>query len=67
MAMPGMDGRAAMDILRKDPELAAIPILVVTGQGNVADIRAEAVLEKPLQPDRLLATIERLLGRKNGS
>lgn len=66
IAMPGMDGQTAMDILRRDPELSAIPILVVTGHGNVPGTSADAVLIKPLQPEVLLSTIERLLGRENG-
>lgn len=61
MAMPGMDGWAAMEALRRDPDLAAIPILAVTGHGDVACQNADMVLPKPVEPDRLLAAIEALL------
>ncbi len=64
MAMPGMDGRAAMEALRRDPELAGIPILVITGHGDSPSQAADAVLLKPLDPDRLLAAIEKLLAAK---
>ena len=64
MAMPGMDGRAAMEALRRDPELSAIPILVITGHGDAPCHAADAVLPKPLDPERLLAAIEELLAGK---
>jgi len=63
MAMPGMDGRAAMAALRRDPELSGIPVLVITGHDGVPSEAADAVLLKPLDPDRLLAAIEGLLAR----
>ena len=63
MAMPGMDGRAAMEALRRDPDLADIPVLVITGQDGAAPEAADAVLPKPLDPERLLAAIEALLAR----
>ena len=64
MAMPGMDGRAAMEALRRDPELSAIPILVIPGHGDAPCHAADAVLPKPLDPERLLAAIEELLAGK---
>ncbi|OLN26275.1 Osmosensitive K+ channel histidine kinase KdpD [Desulfovibrio sp. DV] len=63
MAMPGMDGRAAIAALRGDPLLAHIPILVITGHDAPAPGSADAVLQKPLDANRLLAAIEGLLGR----
>jgi PAS domain S-box-containing protein len=63
MAMPGMDGRAAMEALHRDPELASIPILVITGHDGSAPAEADAVLPKPLDPDKLLAAIDALLAR----
>ncbi|MFP5257694.1 MAG: CBS domain-containing protein [Acidobacteriota bacterium] len=61
MAMPGMDGRAAIEALRRDPQLSQIPILVITGQDAPAPGSADAVLQKPLNPAHLLAAIEGLL------
>lgn len=64
MAMPGMDGRAAMDALRRDPDLADIPILVITAHDGTAPAAADCVLPKPLDPDRLLAAIDALLAKR---
>lgn len=61
MAMPGMDGRAAIEALRRDPMLSQIPILVITGYDAPAPGSADAVLHKPLDPAHLLAAIEGLL------
>ena len=61
MAMPGMDGRAAIEALRSDPLLSHIPILVITGHDAPAPGSADAVLQKPLDPAHLLAAIEGLL------
>ena len=61
MAMPGMDGRAAIRALKEDPQLARIPILVITGHDGAAPDAVDAVLQKPLDPERLLAAIEALL------
>jgi PAS domain S-box-containing protein len=63
MAMPGMDGKAAIAALRQDPELAGIPILVITGHAGTVPEAADAVLLKPMQPSELVAAIEGLLGR----
>lgn len=63
MAMPGMDGREAMAALGRDPELAGIPVVVITGYEAAAPAEAAAVLQKPLRPEALLAVIDELLGR----
>ena len=55
-----------MIALRRDPELAAIPILVITGQAETDFGQADAVLRKPLDPQTLLTAIEDLLRRKRG-
>jgi PAS domain S-box-containing protein len=64
MAMPGMDGRAAIEALRRHPTLAAIPILVITGQDAPPPASADAVLHKPLDATRLVAAIEGLLAER---
>jgi PAS domain S-box-containing protein len=64
MAMPGMDGRAAIDALRRDPELSGIPILVITGHGDASCQGADAVLQKPLDPQQLLTAVETLLAAR---
>jgi PAS domain S-box-containing protein len=64
MAMPGMDGRAAIEALRRDPALAHIPVIVITGYDAPPPGSADAVLHKPLDPTRLLAAIEGLLAEQ---
>jgi len=61
MAMPGMDGREAIEALRSDSLLSHIPILVITGHDAPAPGSVDAVLQKPLDPAHLLAAIEGLL------
>jgi two-component system, chemotaxis family, chemotaxis protein CheY len=57
--MPRMDGYELIRALRADPELAAIPVLVVTAGGRVdeAALGGVPVFEKPLDPTRLMQAI----------
>ena len=59
--MPEMDGRGFRAEQRKDPELAAIPIVVFTAYGSPKDVAKEleaaGFLKKPLRLDDLLSTI----------
>ena len=58
LAMPGLDGRAAMRLLAMEPATAAVPIVTLSPQApvssppNCAD--AECSLMKPAEPDQLL-------------
>lgn len=67
MAMPGMNGRQAIAALRRDPTLAAIPVLVITGHEEEVPPEADAVLPKPLDPETLLSAIRGLLERRGAS
>ena len=66
--MPGMDGYAALAALRSDPATATIPVVALTADSSPADLeRALAAgfadaLTKPLDLDRLLDTVGRLVG-----
>ena len=66
-AMPGEDGFDLIHRLRKHPEFAAIPTLMVTAHCDAAlrkqalDEGFAAVLTKPVDPSRLIETVERLL------
>ena len=51
--MPMMDGLEFIERLRSDPETAAIPILVVSGNAQLA-IAANTRLGKPFDPQALL-------------
>jgi CheY-like chemotaxis protein len=62
MMMPVMDGWAFRAAQRADPELAGIPVIVMTAhigpQEATRDLEAVALLRKPIRLDALLAAIE---------
>jgi len=72
ITMPGKSGVDVFTTLRRDPQLAGIPVFIITG---VVDFRRlmyyrevqppEGYMEKPIDPDVLLMTIRRLLEIKH--
>ena len=66
MMMPVMDGWAFREEQRKLPEVASIPVVTVTADGDArgkaASIQAAGYVSKPLQIDSLLDEIERICG-----
>jgi DNA-binding response OmpR family regulator len=67
--MPGLSGWEICDILRRQPATAAVPVLFLTGRGEVADrITAMQVggtdhLTKPFRAEDLRARARALTGR----
>ena len=67
--LPGMDGIAALKRLRDTDSCRAIPVIAVTASampGDRAEITAagfDACEEKPIDVQRLLATVRALLAR----
>lgn len=67
LSMPGMDGLSAVRKLRADPRTADLTVIGVTAQGAtnpaVLDFAqaCDVVLEKPLDPEILLAQMRRAL------
>jgi CheY-like chemotaxis protein len=65
--MPKMDGLAVCRHLKADPELAKIPIILLSARAQDMDIRdgldigANAYLTKPFDPVELLDVVGRLL------
>ena len=60
LAMPVLDGRAAMQVLASDPATAHIPVLAMSAQtmaGLDEGPGTQAFLLKPAEPDHLLAHI----------
>src|SRR5262245_33297484 len=55
LMMPVMDGFGFRRVQREDPDLSAIPVVVLTAHGNVGEAEAElhpaALLSKPVEPD----------------
>jgi len=67
VSMPEMDGLAALQHLKTNPETAAIPVIMLTVRGQAmtrhqAEQSGAAVyLTKPFSPSQLLAEVRRLL------
>jgi len=67
IAMPGMDGFTLCRTLKDDPDLAAIPVLLLTRLSTLQDIvrgleaGADAFVRKPYDAAELLARVRRLL------
>ena len=71
--MPTEDGFSAAEKLKEDPELSAIPIMMLTSFGTRMaketqiprskgfDLQSEDYIEKPVEPDELLRHADQLL------
>lgn len=67
LMMPDVDGERVIAQLRTDPELAHIPVLVVSGKYEALDrlgelIGQDNVFAKPFEPTRLMDRIGDLIG-----
>ena len=66
--MPVMDGFAAARRMRADERTKRIPILVITGNDFTAEEQVEAAtlfdrwFAKPMQPSRVLAAVQEMIG-----
>ena len=64
LTMPRMDGWRFRVRQMRDPRLAGIPVIIVSGDWNAAEagriLGATAVVPKPLDIDKLLAAIEQV-------
>jgi CheY-like chemotaxis protein len=70
LSLPGLDGLETTQLLRATPATAALPVIALTAHAMETD-RARALSmgcddfdSKPVELDRLLAKIERLLPRR---
>lgn len=72
--MPTKDGFTACEQLKKDPRFSEIPVIILTSfaekkvESNIPvsaglTLEAEAYVDKPVAPQKLLETVERLLNR----
>ena len=68
MRMPRLDGAGLCEALRDDPATRAVPVVILTSNGD-ADTRRRArsagareVLRKPIQPQALLDAVHRHMG-----
>jgi DNA-binding response OmpR family regulator len=72
IGLPGGDGASVMEHLHALPQLASVPVLILSGrdpgQYREAALRAGAVayLTKPVEPEELLAALRLALGERAG-
>lgn len=68
-AMPVLDGKETMKIIKDNEKMKAVPIVFLTGDNEREDIievlklQPQAYLLKPVDPDRLFETIQRIIGK----
>ncbi len=68
--LPGASGIDVLQVIRRDPELAGVPVVVVSAWAGEEDRRAveeagaDAFVAKPFLPEELGALAEQLLGEK---
>jgi CheY-like chemotaxis protein len=66
LMMPVMNGWEFRSQQQGDPALARIPVVIISGDGNVqqkaASLNAAGYLSKPIDLDRLLATVAQHCG-----
>ncbi len=67
ITMPQMDGYALVQALHQDSRLSSIPVIVLTGRGEMVELFKMAevynFLLKPVEPHALLEMIHRVLGK----
>ncbi|MFV1996019.1 MAG: response regulator, partial [Verrucomicrobiales bacterium] len=69
VVMPGLDGGDVEELLRADPDLVDIPLLILTAlvsnadsaQDTAAQSGHSAVIAKPVSTEKLVAAIEQRL------
>jgi two-component system response regulator len=64
--MPGMDGRKTLEIIKGEPNLQKIPVIVLTTSNDERDVAecyrlgANTYVQKPVDLDGLISAIKRL-------
>jgi CheY-like chemotaxis protein len=68
IGMPGKDGFAVAAHVQAQPDLAGLPVVLLTGafdmvdQVRVTEVNAAGVLAKPFEPHMVIAKVRELLG-----
>jgi DNA-binding response OmpR family regulator len=67
LALPRLSGRDVAQELRATARTRRVPIIVVTGtnEGDGEGLKADCVLQKPIVPDELVATVDECLRKTN--
>lgn len=65
-AMPRLDGYALRRLIRDDPRLTAVPVLIVSGEGSAPheDLTADGFLAKPFNAKQLVSAVLGLIERR---
>ncbi len=58
LRMPLMDGWAFVEVIKSDPALAELPVVVITADKATPPPEVVEVLNKPIKVDRLLQLVE---------
>jgi two-component system response regulator len=64
--MPGLDGRKTLEIIKRNPALKTIPVVILTTSDDERDIKAcyelgaNTYVQKPVDFDGLIAAVKRL-------
>jgi len=67
LTMPRMDGWAFREAQLRDKRLKDIPVVVLSAMGEILKpIDADSLLRKPVEPETLVATIEKIIRRTSG-
>jgi CheY-like chemotaxis protein len=72
VAMPGKNGYEVASYVKRSPQLAHIPVLLLAGafepvdQNQVAESRCDGVLVKPFEPQSVIVRVKELLGSDPG-
>ena len=64
LIMPGMKGWNFRQLQRHDAQLATIPVLSISAMGKLVDV--DVALQKPVDYDELVTTVERYVTRRTG-
>ncbi len=73
LMLPGMDGLEVCRALRRDAELANVPILILSAKGEESDIvtglelGADDYMTKPFSPRVLISRVRAVLRRRTGA
>ncbi len=71
LMMPGMNGLEFRARQRRDPRLSAIPVVVITADGNAEtkarQLDAAGFLRKPMDADELVTTVKRFCPAEFGA
>ena len=60
--MPHMDGPVLISTLQADPDLASIPVLLMSASPQPTEVPCTAFLQKPFNLSNLLLHVERNIG-----